>query len=521
MFSFFKLLKGIHKSKYQKSKDPVSSLEIAPLSITLYANLDNVKQLFNLTPDLIIRTISMGQARNSAALVYLSSLVNKDLISNHILRELIHCTPDKQSGINVMVSAGDYSVETEWKQIVQAILQGDSVLFVDGLPNVYIFDTKGWPQRAIEDSAVEASLRGAHQGFVETGIQNIALIRRYIPNLHLKIKEYTIGERGKTKISILYLADVANPEILEKLETKINQIQTDAVLNTGELVEFIEDHPYSPFPQFLLTERPDTVASHLLQGRFAVVVDLSPNVLIAPATFVSFFQSIDDYSTRWLIASFIRSLRFLALIIALFLPAMYIALISFNYEVIPMQFILSIAETRARVPFPPIMEAILMEVTIEMMREAGIRLPAPIGQTVGIVGGIIIGQAAVQAGIVSNIMVIVVASTAIASFIIPNYDMGASLRLLRFPIMLVASMFGLVGIICSAIALAAHFVTLESLGTPYASPLAPWRFTDMKDVFVRFPRWAMKRRPTNSRPVQSDRLDNSSEGKTYEKKYVK
>jgi len=518
MLSFFKLLKGIQKTKYHKSNNPV---ETASLSNKLSANLDNLKLLFNLTPDLIIRNISMDDAGTSTALVYLSGLVNKSLINDNILRELIHCTPEKQDGGKVKVSAAEFRMETEWEQVVQAILQGDSVLFVDGLSNVYIFDTKGWPQRAIEDSAVEASLRGAHQGFVETGSQNIALIRRYIPNLQLKIKEYTTGERGRTKISILYLADVANPELLEKLETRIKQIHTEAILNTGELAEFIEDNPYSPFPQFLVTERPDTVASHLLQGRFAVVVDLSPNVLIAPATFVSFFQSIDDYSTRWLIATFIRCLRFLALIIALFLPAMYIALISFNYEVIPIQFILSIAETRARVPFPPIMEAILMEVTIEMMREAGIRLPAPIGQTVGIVGGIIIGQAAVQAGIVSNIMVIVVASTAIASFIIPNYDMGASIRLLRFPIMLLASMFGMVGIICSAIALVAHFVTLESLGTPYGSPLAPWRFTDMKDVFTRFPLWAMNRRPTNSRPVQSDRMDKSSKGKNYEKKYVK
>nr|WP_125666621.1 spore germination protein [Paenibacillus baekrokdamisoli] len=500
---------GKSNSKYQTPAKPTDTLDAVPINSELSVNLDHLKQLFNLTPDLVIRQIQVGQAATSATLVYLDGMVDKEAINNNILKELIHLAPDKPSDLNDAVSVGDFHTETDWNQVENAILQGNSVLFVDGQPKVYIFDTKGWPKRAIEDTHVETALRGAHQAFVETGSQNIALIRRYIPNRELKIKEHNVGTRGKTKVSILYLADVANPDLLKELETRITQIDVDTILNTGELAEFIEDNSFSPFPQLLLTERPDSVASHILQGRFAVVVDRSPSVLIAPAIFVSFFQSVDDYSSRWLIASFIRLLRFLALFIALFLPAIYIALISFNYEVIPVQLILSIAETRSRVPFPPILEAILMEITLEMMREAGLRLPAPIGQTVGIVGGIIIGQAAVQAGIVSNFMVIIVASTAIASFITPNYDMGASIRLLRFPMMLLASMFGIVGMVCGAMALVAHFVSLETLGTPYGSPLAPWRFADLKDVFIRLPLWTMGKRPKGTNAVQSVRQGNS------------
>ncbi|NIK78118.1 spore germination protein [Paenibacillus castaneae] len=508
MFALLKFLLGWGSSKYSElSKSDSSSA--SSVSSELSDNIKHLQQFFDLTPDLVIRRIQMEQVGTAASLVYLEGLVNKDLINNNILHELIH-----RGAIDneiPEVSLGSVRVVSKWDDIENSILQGDSVLFINGQSKVRIYETKGWPQRAVEDSRIEASLRGAHQSFVETGSQNIALIRRYIPNQQLKIKEITVGERGKSKCSIIYLADVAHPDVLKELEKRMKQIDVDAVMNTGELAEFLEDSPFSPFPQVILTEKPDTTASHILQGRYALVVDKSPTVLITPVNFTTFFQSIDDYNARWTIASFTRILRFFALFIALFLPSVYIALISFNYEVIPFQFILSIAETRARIPFPPIVEAIIMEIMLEMLREAGIRLPAQIGQTIGIVGGIIIGQAAVQAGLVSNIMVIVVSSTAIASFIIPIYDMGATIRLLRFPMMILAAMFGIIGIVCGAIVLVAHFVSLESMGTPYGSPLAPMRFPDMKDVFIRIPLWGMNKRPKSTGAVQTFRQGHNSE----------
>ena len=392
--------------------------------------------MFTDTPDLIVKQFVIKQTTSSAALVYLSGLTDKTAINNNVLNPLLFKADQDDNYFDIKVSLGLVKETNTWKKIESAILQGNSVLFVDGRFEAYIFDTQAWPQRAVEESTIESSLRGAHEGFTESGGNNIALIRRHIPNRELKIKELTVGERGNTKISIMYLADVVNPEVLKELVDRITQLDVDSILNAAVLAEYIEDNPFSPFPQLFLTERPDYAAVEILQGRIVTVVDRSPNVIIGPTTFEAFFKSTDDYSSRWIVASFIRLLRYFGFFVAVFLPATYIAVISFHFEVIPLKLLMSVAASRERVPFPPFIEAIIMEITLEMLREAGIRLPAKIGQTVGIVGGIVIGQAAVQAGIVSNIMVIVVALTAIASFIIPNYDMGAAIRMLRFPMMI-------------------------------------------------------------------------------------
>ncbi|WP_152392026.1 spore germination protein [Paenibacillus guangzhouensis] len=475
------------------------------LNHNLSQNIEKAKELFPAAPDLVVFRFAAGSQQTPAALLYLDGLNDKNSINNHILYPLMYEVPDDKPGIPAPTISGVRTV-TAWSDLENAILHGESALFLEGHSQAWIYSTQGWPQRAIEDPQLESSLKGAHQGFVETGKQNIALIRRYIANKELRILEHTLGQRGQSKVWIMYLNDVAHPEVLQELTTRMNKVDVDAVINTGELAEYIEDNPYSPFPQLITTERPDSAVSQLLQGRFIVIVDRSPSVIIAPATFTSFFQSVDDYSMRWQIASFIRLLRFIAFFIAMLLPALYIAVISYNYEIIPLQLLLSIAESRSKVPFPPLLEAVLMEITLEMMREAGIRLPAPVGQTIGIVGGIVIGQAAVQAGVVSNIMVIVVASTAIASFILPSYDMGTAVRLLRFPMMIMASLFGMIGIVIGFVALIAHLTALESLGTPYGSPLAPFRWSDMKDTFIRLPLWNMMKRPKSARPIQDIRI---------------
>lgn len=473
-------------------------------------NVQQLQSIFSQAPDLIFRSVDKPNGPE-AMLVYFDGLVDLNSINNHVLYPLIEELSSTEYSLPVTV--GNVESTSDMNQVEKMLLSGKSVLFLPGSTEAYIFDTCGWPQRSITDPSIEASIKGSHQGFVETAIQNIALIRRYIPNRELKIKQLKVGTRGENTLSIIYLRDVADPAVLQELTRRIEGLDIDCIINTGELSELIEDSGYSPFPQLLMTERPDSAASHILQGRYVVVVDRSPSVLIAPVSFVSFFQSVDDYSMRWINASFIRLLRFFAFFMALFLPSLYIAFITFNFEVIPIQLILSVAESRERVPFHPFLEAFIMEVTLEMMREAGIRLPAPIGQTVGLVGGIIIGQTAVQAGIVSNIMVIVVASTAIASFIIPNIDMGTAIRFLRFPMMLIAFLYGFVGIVCAAMLLISHLCSLTSLGAAYGSPLAPVRFADLKDTVIRFPLRLMKTRPTGPDPQQLKRQgENPPEG---------
>ncbi|OPA80049.1 spore germination protein [Paenibacillus selenitireducens] len=469
-------------------------------STTLTENIQYAQSLFQDSQDFMVRQFTIQLTGEQAAILFLSNLTDKNALNNNVLYPLMY-----EKSVLSAVAISHVKKSASWDEIISAILLGSSVLFIDKKYDASILDTQGWPQRSISDPQLEASLKGGHQGFVETGSQNIALIRRFIPNLELKVKEMKVGQRGSATVTLLYLEDVIDPGILTELEERIQNIQVDAILNTGELEEYIEDNTFSPFPQFIATERPDAAASHILQGRVAIIVDRSPIALIGPTTFNSFFQSVDDYSSRWIVSSFIRSLRFLAFFIAIFLPALYIALISYNYVIIPINLILSIGASRERVPFPPFIEAILMEITLEMLREAGIRLPAPIGQTVGIVGGIVIGQAAVQAGIVSNIMVIIVAATAISSFIIPSYDMGAAIRFIRFPMMILASLFGIFGITIGFMMLMVHLITLDSLGTPYGSPYSPVRFSDWKDSVIRLPLWLMKKRPVSSNPQQLER----------------
>jgi spore germination protein len=508
--SFFRyLLRGTQALQNQKQADSILNSIIAT---SISTNLQHVSMLFSGIPELTIRKISLKTGQQ-AALVYLNGLVDKTIINTDILRPLIYGEYNEKDSLESYVTLGQIKRIQEWSEIEQAILVGKSILFMDGHDSALELETQSWPQRAIEEPQVEASIKSSHLGFIETASQNIAMIRRYIPSRELKVKELTVGERGSVKVSLLYLADVVNQEYIQELESRITQIDIDTVLNSGELESLIADNPFSIFPQYSETQRPDTAASHLLQGRAAVVVDRSPGVLIGPMTFSAFFQTVDDYNLRWVIASFIRLLRFSAFFITIFTPALYIAMISFHYEVLPLQLLLWIAQSRERIPFPPLIEAMFMELVLEMLREAAIRLPAPIGQTIGVVGGIVIGQAAVEAGIVSNIMVIVVAITGIASFIIPNLEMSTGIRLIRFPMMLMAYIFGMAGIMVGAMVLIARLLTLTSLGVPYTSPISPMLFSDMKDTFIRLPISLLKKRPLSVRPSQLQRQGNRKKDK--------
>ncbi len=264
------------------------------------------------TPDLVVCRLYSQQLNRNVLLIYLDSLIDKNSINNNVLQPLLFERTDAHNVGDLALLIGQKKHATLWSDVEEAIFQGESVLFVEGQAEAIILDTQGWPQRAIAEPQVESSLKGSHQGFIETGEKNIALIRRYLPNRELKIKELTVGRRGKTKVALLYLEDVTSKEVLQELEGRIRQVDIDAIVNTGELMQLIEDNPFSPFPQFLLTERPDAAVSHLLQGRIVVVVDRSPSVMIGPMSFVAFFQTVDDYSTRWMIASFLRLLRMLA-----------------------------------------------------------------------------------------------------------------------------------------------------------------------------------------------------------------
>ncbi|RAP26323.1 hypothetical protein C2W64_01998 [Brevibacillus laterosporus] len=499
-----------HMTWFSKSKNKIATDTVhttnsnIPLSNTLQLNEEYLNSIFDEAPDLKIHHIKIHE-QTDAILVYLEGMVDNNVIRQNILRPLIYEIKSAQQLWDSTVVLSHITCTQSWTEIEVAILEGSSVLFVDGEEKALVIASQGWPQRTVEEPDSEIMLKGGHEGFLETDTQNIALIRRFLPSRELKIKQYRVGERGSTKVHLVYLGDVANPEVIEELENRVKQITVDTLLTTGELEQYIEDTSFTPFPQFILTERPDVTVMHILEGRVAVIVDRSPRVLITPVTFLTFFQTIDDYSIRWPLATFIRLLRLSSFLIAVFLPALYIVVVGFHYELLPINLILSIGESRDRVPVSPLLEAIVMELTLEMLREAGVRLPSNIGQTVSIVGGIVIGQAAVKAGLVSDIMVIVVSLTAIASFIVPAFDMAYAIRLLRFPMMLVAWMFGMVGIALGMMVILGHLISLETMRTPYGAPIAPLQLSDWKDSVLRAPLRYLNKRQTGARPIQREK----------------
>lgn len=502
-------------SKLQRGEKSFSTQEEAVLhnsiSDSLSTNLKYLSKLFCGIPELIIRIFPLKDG-TEAGLIYMEGLVDKAAINEEILRPLLFKEWNEVDFWHSSISMGNIKQVEKWENIEQSLLHGKSIVFVNGQITALEIDTPGAPKRGIEKPTIETSLKGSHEAFTEVASESIALIRRYIPNRELKVKEFTVGERASSKLFMLYLADVTNEKIIAEMTRRIETIKVDAILSTGELEGLVEDDSYTPFPQLSITERPDTTARQLLSGRIAIVVDRSPGVLIGPMTFLAFFQTIDDYNFRALTPIFIRLLRFTGLFIAIFAPALYIAMISFHYEVIPLKLLLTIGESRAKIPFPPILEALIMELVLEMLREAALRLPGPVGQTIGVVGGIVIGQAAVQAGIVSNVMVIIVSITAVASFIIPNIEMSAGVRLLRFPMMIVASFFGIIGIMIGLNVIVIHIISMESLGIPYGRPFSPLVMSDLKDTFKHLPMKIMKRRPLSLKTQQENQKgDNKKE----------
>lgn len=478
------------KMLFTNSSDKKYDSMKVPCSFALGDNLRFLKDQIQIS-HLVYRRFFINSTKE-AEILYVRGLVDEQKIQEKILHPLMF--EESADTFNPMASLYEYNVMDDLvvNNVYHLLLHGHTILLIDGINKLFFFSTSGTPKRSIEEPQTESMLKGAHQGFIEVREDNISMIRQYVDGATLKIKHLQIGERKKCTVSLMYLEDLIHHEVLVELEDRIKQIKVDTLLTIGGLEELIEDNPYSPFPQFLTTERPDTVSVNLLKGRIAVLMDHSSGVLVGPANFASFFHTVDDYNLRWNVVSFIRFLRFTAFFFSVILPSLYIAILSFHYEVIPINLYVSVAESRERVPLPPIIEAYIMEVTLETLREAGLRLPAPIGQTVGIVGGIVIGQAAVEAGLVSNIMVIVVALTAISSFILPNQDFAAGARLLRFAFMLLAAFFGMIGIMFGVMLLIGHLISLESLGTPYGNPIAPTRFKYWGDLILRLPKQGTK-----------------------------
>ena len=481
-----KKLRELERMQNNPPKDQISKYEQVKIDLD---ECSDRKDLF--FPELTIH------------IIFFTHLVNENRFKSEILEPFYHATNES---VSTLLARSLYKEESDVKKIIHAVLEGQVAVFYQD--HVYLVDVSGPKQREIQPSETETTITGPHEGFVESSETNLSMIRRRVKSSRLKVTKIPIGEVTKTDAYLLYVKGIANNEIVGDLISRLEKIEVDAVYDAHMLTQLIEDQPNSLFPQFITRERPDSIASGLVEGKIIIILEGSPAIIITPSSFFDFFETGDDYYQRWLTGTATRLLRYGAFMITIGFTALYVSVTTFHYEMIPESLLTTLAESRSKVPFAPIYEAILMEITLELLREAGARLPTKVGQTIGIVGGIVIGQAAVQAGITSNVLIIVVASSAIASFVVPSYVMSASIRLARFGLIVLAGLLGNFGIVIGITILVIHLSSLTSAGAPYMAPLSPFFARDWVDFLLRAPYKMMKMRPSLPRTQNKKRKPN-------------
>lgn len=475
------------------------SNKVGQLSDDFEKNIKMVEEHFCHTEDLMKKELLFSKQK--CVILFLDPLVKKELLQSSIIEPLLEGEID---GIEQIVHAAEVKKTTLISEVGKQLLDGFCVILLEDDSQAYTASVGGIEGRSIEEPNNERSIKSSHDGFVEEFSSNLQLLRKRMKSPYLKVKYFTIGNLTHTKVGMVYLENLANKELVDEVERRITSNEIDQLYSTGDLEELIEDHPFSPFPQNLATERPDRAVSYLADGKIIIIVDGSPRVLVVPITFFAFYQAPDDYNSRWLVGSFFRVIRIFSFIVAISLPAIYIAIVSYHSEVLPIGILYSIRTSLEYVPFPPFVEALTMQIILELLKEASIRLPSPIAQTIGIVGGLVIGTAIVDAHIVSNMMIVVIGFTAIASFVAPINEMGTSARLLGFPTMIAATLFGFFGIVFVLMLLFMHLSKLDSFGTPYFSPFAPLKKEELKDSFIRLPLWKLNTRPTDAKPAYAN-----------------
>lgn len=390
------------------------------------------------------------------------------------------------------------------QKLIEYVCNGETIVILLHTNEMIRLNSPNFVYRTPDEPSNEEVLRGSHEGFVENYDSNVSLIRKRIKNNKLIVKKIVIGKETNTLVYYFYMEDVVDQEALKTVEERLNAIDLDMFYSGGQLSDYLDDQVWSPFPQLLNTERPDRVVANILEGKIAIMTDISPTALLGPVTFFSFYQSPDDFNSRVLVGTFYRVMRILSFLTAIFLPAFYIAIVSFHFEVLPLELANKVKSDINQIPYRPLIEALIMEITIELIREASVRLPKSIGQTIGIVGGLVIGESIVSAGLVSNLMVIVVAFTAISSFVAPSVELNTSIRVLRFPFMVLASLFGFFGIMIGTFVLVVHLLNLSSLKRPYFSPIIPFEPKELHKIFFREPYYKAKKQVTSFSPQKDE-----------------
>ena len=471
----------------------------------LDTNLDLIRQATDHCDDVIIRNFRIGGDGPRAALVLLETLPDKNLVADAIMTTLMHLLRlgRPEDGYMDAIAAGlelsvvtvpQFAAEHFLGGAVKDVMTGEAVVLVDGLSGALVFDTKKWPSRAVEEPLSESITRGPRDGFVEQVLTNIGLVRQRMPVPDLKVRIMHIGRRSQTTVAILYFQGIADPDTVGEVQRRLSMIDTDITPSGGYIEQFIEDRPSSPFPQVQITERPDNAMMALAQGRIVIMVNGSPFALMVPTTIHDLLTSPEDYYHRPLFATYVRIVRSFAWLLAVAAPGLFIALTSYHPQAIPPDLLITLESARVNIPFPPFVEVALMMLAMEIIREGAVRIPGQIGPTIGIVGALVMGQAAVQAGILAPLAVIVVAVATLANYAIVNIELSSIMRPIQWGVLIASGVLGLLGFVLSGLVVLTHVTGLTSAGVPYLAGLVPavsWR--SRIPVLV-LPAWQRKER---------------------------
>lgn len=462
------------------------------LKSNLNSNIDIISSNIPFNYNFIKRELIIKN-QVSCVILYINNLIKQEYLENNIISPLLfHVQSPIDNVINKtefiakkFIASSEIEITKDVSLIASELMHGKCVVMIESEDKAIICNTSGAKHRAITESQVEKVIKGGKEAFIESLNVNIALIQQGIKNEHLKIDKYVFGKENKSDAVLIYLDNAIDKEILQRIKQDLNSVKMPQILGPGVVTQIIEKFPYSIFPQSKTTEKPTKAISDILQGKAALIVEGSPYAMIMPVVFMEFFQEVEDYGNRLLLANFDRIIRLLALAIILTLPSVYLILLKYNSELTPLNLSKIIIKSRLDIPLPPFVEILLMEVVVEILREGGLRLPTPVGQTLSIIGGIILGQSATAAGIVSPTTLVVIAITVICTFVIPNYDMVLSVRLLRFGMLTITGLLGILGLILGIQLIIVKLMKMDSFGVPYFSPIAPLRFSGIKDTLIR------------------------------------
>ncbi|ONK22145.1 spore germination protein [Bacillus sp. VT-16-64] len=510
--------------KAKQSKDGTKKeQELEVFSNKITENRKRFEQLFYYPTNnaLKFRELYISSINRHALILFVAGAVDTKMIDQQIIKPLLE--PQSQSTVrneinivtdimhNVLTTASGKKI-TKIKEAVENMLNGSTLILIDGQRDGILIDTNGFESRSVTEPTAETVVKGPKTAFIESAQVNRSLIRRQLKDHHLITEIVTVGTKSPQQVSVLYIQNIVDKELVSTVKKRIEEVQQDAILEISMLEEVIEERPSSLFPSCMTTERPDRACSFLLEGHVILLMDNSPVALVTPITFWSLFQTAEDQFLRMPYGNFSRIIRLIALFIGLLTPAFFLAVTTFHPEMIPTDLLLAMAGTRERIPFPTLWEIVLMEITFEILREAGIRVPTPLGATIGIVGALILGQAAVEANIVSPIMVIIVSITGLASFAIPDIGLSVIVRILRFCLLFAANFLGFIGIALALTAIMAYAASLKAFGVPFFSPLAPYT-PSSKDLFLRPVLKKQWLRPQNMSPQRKIRAAPKGETK--------